>query len=604
MTPRWANRLRRALHGGLPVWVDPAYRLPLAGLEGQRGLEPRRADFAVSWLLERGALRPQDLRRPERVSTADLRRVHTDAWLERLATPDGLAAVFAAAPREIAVDELLHTVRLACGGTLAAAREAIARQGPALNLLGGFHHASPDRGAGLCPVNDIAIAVAALRAEGFRGTVGVLDLDAHPPDGTADCLAADPATWLGSLSGVRWGALPGVDETVLPQGAPDAVVLAALEALLGRMPRLDLAFVLAGGDVLAGDRLGQLGMSLAGVRRRDLAIAEALDGVPSVWLPGGGYHEHAWRVLAGTGLALAVGSEEEVPAGIDPLGLQFGRIYRALRAEDLEGSSWLSEADLVEALGLGSAPPLRLLGYYTAEGLEFALARYGVLGHLSRLGYRDFRVELARTGVGDRMQLYADPSGERLLLVEQVLSRERLGALRPEGLSEAIAQQEVLYIHWLTLRHPRARFEHNRPRLPGQEEPGLGLAREAGELTALMATRLGLAGVALRPAWYHVAYVSRYAFRFLDPEYQGRFEALQRDLAAVPLLALTLAIADGRVTRNGAPYTWEAEPMVRWLGQGPDDVDAVALARGRSRFALLPAEDDASKKRVRPVTTG
>ena len=90
------------------------------------------------------------------------------------------------------------------------AREVLSLANPravgrrALNLLGGFHHAKPDAGGGFCAVNDLAVAVAAVRAEGFAGRVLVLDLDAHPPDGTAACLAADPSAWIGSLSGSSW----------------------------------------------------------------------------------------------------------------------------------------------------------------------------------------------------------------------------------------------------------------------------------------------------------------------------------------------------------------------------------------------------------------
>ena len=81
--------------------------------------------------------------------------------------------------------------------------------------------------------------------------------------------------------------------------------------------------------------------------------------------------------------------------------------------------------------------------------------------------------------------------------------------------------------------------------------------------------RLGLAGVALRPAWYHVAYALRYHFRFADPERQRRFEAMARDLAETPLRQLTLAVAEGRALRNGEPYSWEATEMVSWLDEPP-----------------------------------
>jgi hypothetical protein len=101
-------------------------------------------------------------------------------------------------------------------------------------------------------------AIAAVRADGFSGRVLVLDLDAHPPDGLAACLAGDPSCFIGSISGSDWGPLPGVDETVLPERAGDSAYLSALDALLARMPEGELAFVLVGGDVLATDPVGRV----------------------------------------------------------------------------------------------------------------------------------------------------------------------------------------------------------------------------------------------------------------------------------------------------------------------------------------------------------
>src|SRR5581483_1098198 len=92
---------------------------------------------------------------------------------------------------------------------------------------------------------------------------------------------------------------------VLPKGSGDGPYLDALDGLLKDLPPVELAFVLAGGDVLTGDKLGTLGLSVAGARARDLRVVSRLDGVPQVWLPAGGYSPHAWKVLAGTGLALA-----------------------------------------------------------------------------------------------------------------------------------------------------------------------------------------------------------------------------------------------------------------------------------------------------------
>jgi acetoin utilization deacetylase AcuC-like enzyme len=234
---RIQNRLRRRLlRSPVSVWYHSNYRLPTASIESVAHIEPRRADLVIQYLLDCGLLERRSVRQPQRVRYSDLARVHSDELLQSLHDPSRLADVFAVDPSDIHVDEILHTFRLACGATLEAARESLRRRGPTLNLLGGFHHAGPDRAAALCPFNDIAVAVAALRDSGFSESVVVLDLDAHPPDGTAECLGQDPRVWIGSLSGCDWGRLTGVDETVLPGGCDDACYLRQLQALLERTP--------------------------------------------------------------------------------------------------------------------------------------------------------------------------------------------------------------------------------------------------------------------------------------------------------------------------------------------------------------------------------
>jgi len=554
------------------VWNHPAYRLPLSGLDST-GFDSRRADFAAWWLRESRAVAPAWWRSPRRVSYEDLARVHSPELLDSLSRAETLAGIFGVDPSDVPVDEVMRTVRLATGATVEATRETLRTQKPALNLLGGFHHAGPSSAGGNCPVNDVAVALAAARSDGFAGKVAVLDLDAHPPDGVALCLAKDPDPWIGSLSGSDWGPLPGVDETLLPEGTGDAGYLAALEALLERMPRPGLAFVIAGGDVLAGDRLGRLGLTLNGVRSRNVAVAAHLEGIPSVWLPGGGYSRQAWKALAGAGLALSTGWTKEIPADYDPLWARFAGIARAMPDELLSDSGELTEADLAEALGIRRPRQRLLLGFYTASGIEFALQRFGILGQLSRLGYENFRVEFDRADLGERVRLFGEADGREHLLIETILERRRA------------AGNPVLYMHWVSLRNPRAHFSDRRPRMPGQEVPGLGIAREIVEMLALMALRLGLAGLVYRPAHFHTAFPARHHFAFTDPARQGRFEALVRDLPAdLSLAEATQAIDEGQVLLNGAPYAWEPDEMAFWLREPLAEPGEVAHEAAQSHF--------------------
>jgi hypothetical protein len=364
---------------------------------------------------------------------------------------------------------------------------------------------------------------------------------------------------------------------VLPVGADDAAYLEALGGLLGRMPAAALVFVLAGGDVLAGDRLGRLELTLAGALERDARVLRALGRTPSVWLPAGGYSPDAWRVFAGTAHLLATGRKEPVPASPDPLHGQFAAIAATLDPRRLAGdAAWLTAADVDDLFGGRVAEP-RLLGHYTAAGIEYGLFRYGLLTQLQRLGYGSFRVALDAGEVGDRLRVYGTAGGLEHLLVETVLSRDR------------VAGRPVLFVHWLSLRNPRALFSAARPRLRGQEVPGLGFAREAGELLGRVAARLGLDGVAFRPMHLHAAWTARHDFAFDDPARQARFLALVRDGRGRPLPELDAALEEGRVRLDGAPYRWEPDVMVSWLGRAPGADPAVRRVEETLSYTFLPA---------------
>lgn len=563
----------------VPTWYHTDFRLPITSLGQRTKLDGRRADLVAWTLMELGLTAKGALKGPAPADWDSLALAHDPAWLERSTHAQEVARIMAVDVWDVPLAEVLRTVRLGVGATVAAAHTALAQGGPTLNLMGGFHHAGRAQAGGFCIYNDIAVAIAAVRAQGHSGMVTVLDLDAHPPDGTADCLRDWPDTWIGSLSGADWGPMPTVDETVLPEGCEDGSYLQALQALLGRMPTPSLCFVIAGGDVVADDALGPLGLSHRGAAQRDQAVLAALDGVPSVWLPGGGYGPRAWRVLARTALVLAGQPRRALPHD-DPLRTHFSRIAAELTLEPDRGDAWITEADLADVFGTQAQRAQRVLDHYSVPGLELALWRYGFTHWVQRLGYTDHRVEVGATGTGDRFRVFGQAKGQEHMLLECVVARDRL---QQPGDGPGLP---VLTVHWLNSRHPAAAFGDAGP-LPGQDVPGLGVGRELTEALRQMATRLEMVGVCINPSWYHVAYAARHDFAFRDPADQGRFEALLRDTAHLPLLQVTQAVAAGEMQCNGAPWTWAAEPMLSWLDghrRGGDWQSNVDSVRNKTRF--------------------
>ena len=148
----------------------------------------------------------------------------------------------------------------------------------------------------------------------------------------------------------------------------------------------------------------------------------------------------------------------------------------------------------------------------------------------------------------------------------------------------------ILYVHWLTLRDG-ARELSSRA-LPGQERPGLGMAREVNALMAQIAMRLELEGVGFSPSWCHMAFLARERAQFVDEARQGRFEALARDLGHLPIRELSAAVDEHRVLMNGEPYEWEATDMVAWRDGARLDEEKVARERERVQFSLRGQADD------------
>ncbi len=199
---------------------------------------------------------------------------------------------------------LLSRALYATGGTLAAAQDAL-QTGLGLNLAGGTHHAYADRAEGYCLFNDVAVAIAQLRAEGWRGRVLVVDLDAHQGNGTAALFQADPSVYTLSVHAERNYPLRKEQSDLdigLADGVGDQAYLEALESALERAFSFapDLVFFNAGVDVLRNDRFGRLGLSLEGLAERDRRVLEKVREAnrPLVVVMGGGYNRDPQTTIA------------------------------------------------------------------------------------------------------------------------------------------------------------------------------------------------------------------------------------------------------------------------------------------------------------------
>lgn len=294
----------------IPIIYHPRYNITVLGLERLHpfdGLKYRRIHDA---LVARGLRKPADFVRPEPIRRDQLDRVHTPGYLRSLRRSKVLAEilgvpVLSRLPSAFIDWRVLTPMRYATGGTALACRLAL-DHGLSINLAGGYHHASADRGEGFCAYADIPIAAAALRAEGRIDRVLVVDLDAHQGNGTATTIR--PWPWAAILDVFEEDLYPVPKEPEdypipIPAGTTGAEYLEIVaEALPGALEavKADLVIYNAGSDPFIEDPLTRLRLSRDELADRDLMVASQVRerGIPMAMVLSGGYARESWRVHA------------------------------------------------------------------------------------------------------------------------------------------------------------------------------------------------------------------------------------------------------------------------------------------------------------------
>lgn len=297
---------------------------------------------------------------------------------------------------------------------------------------------------------------------------------------------------------------------------------------------------------------------------------------------------------------------------------RFARKYRRIaksltNAELMQGSmdACFDPRALVE--GSGSS---RFLSFYGDEGLRLALDRYGILSALAERAFRDVCIETSCND--ERHTLFIEApaeDGKRERLVELVARRDRLVHSDPDKGLDRRGPWEVITIEWITLRNPRASFSERRPRLPGQDAPGLGLGENVLELLFRVVERLRLDGLVGVAAHFHLALLYATEMRFIDAAAAGELLALEAALLlrqGLSLAQASWAVEWGLVHReDGSVFEWEgqpqvwphAEPLVRYL-RSSAYTDACAEAAMARTFTLDREAFDARWAAEKSALTG
>jgi acetoin utilization deacetylase AcuC-like enzyme len=277
--------------GRVLLLTDPAMAAHRAPGHPER---PERLEAVAAGVVDGAAAAGADLAR-EPVQAADaatLEGLHPAAYLALLDDAADQGGGWIDGDTYIGPDSML-AARLAAGATVRAALAAASGEAPVAFAVvrPPGHHASRERAAGFCLINNVAVAALALRAGGLAQRIAILDWDVHHGDGTQAIFDADsdlcyasthqsplyPGT--GAVADAGTGPGSGSKHNApLPPGSGDgAFVDAWLRRLLPAVAAFEPEAILvsAGYDAHRLDPLAELNVTEGGYR----AVAEAVGRV-------------------------------------------------------------------------------------------------------------------------------------------------------------------------------------------------------------------------------------------------------------------------------------------------------------------------------------
>jgi hypothetical protein len=238
--------------------------------------------------------------------------------------------------------------------------------------------------------------------------------------------------------------------------------------------------------------------------------------------------------------------------------------FSLLSEEPATAPSAATESEVLFEL-TGENPGNHLFGRYDTAAVREIALKAGLYRGLERLGYPDPILSLSCADPSEqRICFFAGETVRERILVELRMQMTNFHPRRAIGPFTEETSFRMLVLLWLVLSNPDKDFPVDRPRLPGQLRPGLGLLDEMFVFLRAFSRELAVDGILDVPEHYHTAlFYSRY-FRYLDPVVEGRLQAIDRDLSGAPLALVSDAIKRGCLVdlSDGSPLPWQPTEQV------------------------------------------
>ncbi|MBN2781529.1 MAG: hypothetical protein JXR21_06165 [Candidatus Marinimicrobia bacterium] len=222
----------------------------------------------------------------------------------------------------------------------------------------------------------------------------------------------------------------------------------------------------------------------------------------------------------------------------------------------------LKESDIVNN-GIFDHKMHLFLGCYSPAVIEAMFERYHVREFFENKGIPNisWHINMDDPYV-HRFMMLSEKNGTKHKVIELVMQRK---TLKMPLNKERSLNLEFLHIEWLMMQNPYKPFRRDKPPLPGQHAPGLGIGLHMLQILMHLAKKANTHGLINSPNYLHTAIFFSRAFHFYDPKAEAFMQIIKyQKLPQYSHYTLSWADEYGALQHslNHRPIVWRPSMMV------------------------------------------
>jgi hypothetical protein len=208
---------------------------------------------------------------------------------------------------------------------------------------------------------------------------------------------------------------------------------------------------------------------------------------------------------------------------------------------------------------------------FTPDELMKIIKKVGLTDHLDSMGFQNCFIEVDQDDTYiNYLKLYYSSKTPDNLLLDLRVSETRFTP-KKELIEMGFDNKtyDMVVIEWLSAQNPKQSFERNKPQLPGQKRPGLGILKYCFDMMYIVAREVIKDGFMDVPDHMHGAIMYSKKFKFYNPVHEGILQAILRDLGKYSMLDISWGMLTGTVfdEKKGEPQAYDPSEQIFYVSE-------------------------------------